>query len=40
MASNIPIEYEKYLNRSISPIDGTLTGLTTLGQSEPKSNGN
>ena len=28
------------LNRSIWPIDGSLTGTTTPGQNEPRSNGN
>ena len=28
------------MNRSIWPIDGTLTSITTLGHSEPGSNGN
>ena len=30
----------KWLNSSIWPINGILTGATTPGQSEPKSNGN
>ena len=30
----------KWLNISIWPIDGTLTGTTTQGQSELESNGN
>ena len=34
------IEYESFLNRSIRPIDGTLTGTNILGQSGPRSNGN
>ena len=29
-----------FLNRSILPIDGTLTGITTPGQSGPGNNGN
>ena len=28
-----PIKYDSFLNRSIWPIDGTLTGITTPGQS-------
>ena len=40
MLSCIPVNYEWFLNRSIWPIDGTLTGITTLGQSGPGSNGN
>ena len=38
MASNIPIKYELFLNRSIWLIDRTLTGTTILGQSGPGSN--
>ena len=34
-----PIEY-KFINTSIQPIDGTLSGVTTPSQSEPRSNGN
>ena len=30
----------KWLNSSMWPINGTLTGTTTPGQSEPESNGN
>ena len=30
----------KWLNYSIWPLDGALTGTTTLAQSEPESNGN
>ena len=33
-------KYSKWLNSSIWPIDGSLTGTTTLGQSGPGSNGN
>ena len=33
-------KYRKGLNSSIWPIDRTLTGTTTLGQSGPESNGN
>ena len=40
MISNIPIEYKPFLNRSIWPIDGTLTGTTTPDQSQPGSNDN
>ena len=29
----------KWLNSTIWPIDGTLTGTTTLGQSRPESDG-
>ena len=32
-----PMEYEWFLDRSIWPIDGTLTSTTTLGQREPES---
>ena len=35
-----PIKYRWFLNRSISPKDGTLIGNITLSQSEPRSNGN
>ena len=34
-----PIDYEKSLNKSIWPVDGTLTGTTTLGQIEPGNEG-
>ena len=40
MASSIPIKYEYFLNRSIWPMDGTLTRTTTPDQSGPGSNGN
>ena len=40
MVSSIPIEYEQSLNRTISPIDKTLTGTTTSDQSGSGSNGN
>ena len=33
-------KYSKWLNSSIWPIDGTVTGTTTLGQSGPGSNSN
>ena len=33
-------KYGKWLNSSIWPIDGILTGTTTPGQSGPESNGN
>ena len=35
-----PIKYELNLYLSIWSIDGTLTGITTQGQSEPGSNSN
>ena len=35
-----PIKYKWYLNRTIWPIDGKLTGVTTPIQSGPGSNGN
>ena len=38
--SNIPIEYELFLNRSIWYTDETLTGTNTPCQSGPGSNGN
>ena len=34
------IEYEKFLNKFIWPIDVTLTGMSTSDQSRHKSNGN
>ena len=34
-----PIEYKNILNRSISPIDGTLKGIPTPDLSGPGSNG-
>ena len=34
------IIFNKWLNDSIWPIDGTLTSTTTLGQNEAGSNGN
>ena len=40
MASGISIKYEQFSNKSIWPIDGTLTGTTTLSQSAPGSNDN
>ena len=40
MTSSIPNEYEAFLKRYIWRRDGTLTGSTTPGQSEPGSNGN
>ena len=40
MASSDHIEYEWFLNRSFWPMDGALTGTTTLGQSGPGSNSN
>ena len=33
-------KYSKWLNNSICPIDGTLTGATTQGLSTPGSNSN
>ena len=33
-------KYSKWLNSFFWPIDGTLTGTTTLGQSGPESNSN
>ena len=39
MKSSISIEYKKFLNWSIWPIDRNLTGTTTLSQSGPGSNG-
>ena len=35
-----PIEYEQFLNKSKWPMDGILTGTTTLDYSGPGSNGN
>ena len=35
-----PIEYEYFFNRSIWPINRTVTGTTTPGQSGTRSNGN
>ena len=35
-----PIECEQFLNRALCPIDGTLIGITTAGQSGPGSNDN
>ena len=35
-----PIEYELFLNRTIRPLDGTLAGTTTPGQSMTGSNSN
>ena len=35
-----PIKYEWFLNRSIWPIDGTLTGSITSSQNKSRSNGN
>ena len=40
MASSILIKYKLFLNRSIWPIDKTLTGTTTVGESGTRSNGN
>ena len=40
IVSSIPIKYESFLNRSIWPIDKTLKGSPTPGQSGPGSNGN
>ena len=40
MASSITFKYKSFLSRSISPMDETLTGMTTQSQSEPGSNGN
>ena len=40
MISCIPIEYKSFFNKSIWPIDETLTGTTTPGQGGPGSNGN
>ena len=39
MTSNIPIEYESFLNRSILSVEGILTDPTILGLSGPGSNG-
>ena len=39
IVSKIPIEFEQFLNKFIWPIDGTLTGITTSGQSGAESNG-
>ena len=33
------VKYKKFSNRSIRPIDGTLTDTIIPGQSEPESNG-
>ena len=33
-------KHKKWLDISVWPIDGTLTGTTTLGQGGPGSNGN
>ena len=33
-----PIEYEQLLNRSISSLNGSLTGMNDPGPSEPGSN--
>ena len=38
MVSNIPIEYEYFSNRSIQPIDRTLTGSGSSDQSRTGSN--
>ena len=38
MASIISIEYKSFLNRSIWPITGILTGTSTLGQCGPRTN--
>ena len=35
-----PIKYDKFLNRSIWPIDNTQTGTTNSGQKRCGSNGN
>ena len=40
MPSSIPIEYELFLNKSIQPIDGTLTDTSTPDQNGPGNNGN
>ena len=40
MTLSVPIEYESFLNRSIFPIDWTLTGTTTSGQRGLENNPN
>ena len=40
IASSNLIEYKKFLNRSLWPIDENLTGTTSLNQSGPGNNGN
>ena len=40
MVSSIPIQCKKFLNSSILPIDGILTGTIIPRQSGPESNGN
>ena len=40
MESSIPIEYEWFLNISICPIDGRLTGTRIPGPSGRESTGN
>ena len=36
--SSIPFKYEKFLNKSISIKDGTLTATTTADESGPRCN--
>ena len=38
MASSIPIKYKWFSNRSIWPMDGTLTHTTSPGQNGTKNN--
>ena len=40
LVSSIPVENELFSNRSILPINGTLTDTTTPGQSGSRGNGN
>ena len=40
MISGIPVEYVKFLNRTIWLLDETITDNTTPGHSVPGSNGN
>ena len=40
MASGIPIEYKSFLNRSIWPINETLTGTSTPSHRGPENDGN
>ena len=40
MVTNIPIEYESFVNRSIWPTDDILTVDTIAGKSWPRSKGN
>ena len=40
MYTSIPIEYEKFSNKSIQLIDGNLKGVLSPDQSRRRSNGN